>query len=446
MGFPILSAIIATPFIGAVVCLLLPSRRPEIGEGGRLRLHGGHARASPRPALAVRHPRAAPSSSSRTSAGSPRIGVRYIVGVDGISLFMVVITALLFPIGLLASEKYIAAPREGVHRVVPAARGRDHGDLPLPRPHRVLRVLGAAARPDVLPHPGMGERAARVRGDEVLHLHRGRLGVPARVHAGARVPPPGGHRRAHLRLPGARASGTASRAPPSCCCSSGSWPRSRSRRRCSRSTPGCRSCTPRRRPRARWCWPASSSRWAPTGSCASRSSCSRRPSVDLAPLMLILAVIGIIYGAIVAAMQTDLKRIIAYSSVAHMGFVVLGIFSLVGHRPRRRGVHDVSATRSPPARSSSSSACSTSGATRASSRTTAASGSSTPVLGGLFLVALFAGIGLPGFSGFIGEFLSLLGTFVVRPAVGDRRHLRRDPRRGLHAVGVPAGVHGQAVG
>ena len=41
-----------------------------------------------------------------------------------------------------------------------------------------------------------------------------------------------------------------------------------------------------------------------------------------------LAVIGIIYGAIVAAMQTDLKRVIAYSSVAHMGFVVLGIFSL----------------------------------------------------------------------------------------------------------------------
>ena len=47
-------------------------------------------------------------------------------------------------------------------------------------------------------------------------------------------------------------------------------------------------------------------------------------AVDLAPLLLVLAVIGIIYGAIVAAMQTDLKRIIAYSSVAHLGFVVLG--------------------------------------------------------------------------------------------------------------------------
>ena len=100
------------------------------------------------------------SSSSRTDRWIAALGVRYIVGVDGISIFMVAVTALLFPLGLLASEKYIDAPGQGVHRVVPAARGRDHGDLPLPRPHRVLRVLGADARPDVLPHPGMGERAA----------------------------------------------------------------------------------------------------------------------------------------------------------------------------------------------------------------------------------------------------------------------------------------------
>ena len=51
-------------------------------------------------------------------------------------------------------------------------------------------------------------------------------------------------------------------------------------------------------------------------------------SVYFAPLLLTLAVIGIIYGSIVAAMQTDAKRVIAYSSLAHMGFVILGIFSL----------------------------------------------------------------------------------------------------------------------
>ena len=51
-------------------------------------------------------------------------------------------------------------------------------------------------------------------------------------------------------------------------------------------------------------------------------------AVDLAPLLLVLAVVGITYGAIVAAMQPDLKRLIAYSSIAHLGFVVLGTFAL----------------------------------------------------------------------------------------------------------------------
>ena len=51
-------------------------------------------------------------------------------------------------------------------------------------------------------------------------------------------------------------------------------------------------------------------------------------AVDLAPLLIVLAVIGITYGAIVAAMQPNLKRIVAYSSVAHLGFVVLGVFAL----------------------------------------------------------------------------------------------------------------------
>ena len=53
-----------------------------------------------------------------------------------------------------------------------------------------------------------------------------------------------------------------------------------------------------------------------------------RASVYFAPLFLTLAVIGIVYGSIVAAMQKDAKRVIAYSSVAHMGFILLGIFSI----------------------------------------------------------------------------------------------------------------------
>ena len=136
-------------------------------------------------------------------------------------------------------------------------------------------------------------------------------------------------------------------------------------------------------------------------------------SVDLAPLLLVLAVIGIIYGAIVATMQTDLKRVIAYSSVAHMGFVVLGIFSLttigidgaaftmlshplttgalflvVGmlyERRHTREIGDVPAASG--SRHRSSAACSSSRCSPASA--------------------------CPASPGFIGEFLSLLGTFIV---------------------------------
>ena len=135
-------------------------------------------------------------------------------------------------------------------------------------------------------------------------------------------------------------------------------------------------------------------------------------AVDLAPILLVLAVIGITYGAIVAAMQPNLKRIIAYSSVAHLGFVVLGTFAftsqgisgglftmlshglttgalflLVGMLYDRRHTYELSEFR---------------GLWKA-----------VPVFGGLFVAATFASIGLPGFSGFVGEFLALLGAFLT---------------------------------
>jgi NADH-quinone oxidoreductase subunit M len=134
-------------------------------------------------------------------------------------------------------------------------------------------------------------------------------------------------------------------------------------------------------------------------------------SVDLAPILLVLAVVGIIYGAVVAAMQTDLKRVIAYSSVAHMGFVILGIFSLTVI-----GIDGAVFTMvSHPL---------TTGALfllvgmiyeRLHTREIGEMGGMwnvAPVLTGLFIAAMFAGIGLPGFSGFVGEFLSLAGAFL----------------------------------
>jgi NADH-quinone oxidoreductase subunit M len=135
-------------------------------------------------------------------------------------------------------------------------------------------------------------------------------------------------------------------------------------------------------------------------------------SVDFAPLMLTLATIGILYGAIVATMQRDLKKVVAYSSVAHLGFVVLGTFALttVG---LQGGVFTMVSHGL------------TTGALfllvgilydRRHTRQIDEFGGvwkAAPKLGGIFLIVTFASIGLPGLSGFVGEFLALIGTFVV---------------------------------
>ncbi|MDQ1467271.1 MAG: NADH-quinone oxidoreductase subunit, partial [Actinomycetota bacterium] len=135
-------------------------------------------------------------------------------------------------------------------------------------------------------------------------------------------------------------------------------------------------------------------------------------AVDLAPILLVSGVIGIVYGAIVAAMQPDLKRLIAYSSIAHLGFVVLGTFALT-----TQGLQGALFTML-------SHGLTTSALfllvgmlyDRRHTRLISDFGGlwkSVPILAGLFVAATFASIGLPGFSGFVGEFLALIGTFLT---------------------------------
>jgi NADH-quinone oxidoreductase subunit M len=136
-------------------------------------------------------------------------------------------------------------------------------------------------------------------------------------------------------------------------------------------------------------------------------------AVDLAPVLLVLATIGIIYGAVVATMQTNLKRLIAYSSVAHMGFAVLGIFALT-----TQGIEGGIFTMISHGLTTSALFLLV-GILYERRHTFAISDfgglwKSVPLLGGLFCAAAFASIGLPGFSGFIGEFLALIGTFVIQ--------------------------------
>ncbi|MDP9386780.1 MAG: NADH-quinone oxidoreductase subunit M [Actinomycetota bacterium] len=135
-------------------------------------------------------------------------------------------------------------------------------------------------------------------------------------------------------------------------------------------------------------------------------------AVDLAPLLLTLAVIGIIYGALVATVQRDLKRLVAYSSVAHLGFIVLGTFAfttqglsggvlqMVNHglstgalfllvgmiyeRRHTRQISELNGLQKP-----------------------------MPVLAAVFTVVMLSSIGLPGLNNFVGEFLVLIGAFVT---------------------------------
>ncbi len=128
------------------------------------------------------------------------------------------------------------------------------------------------------------------------------------------------------------------------------------------------------------------------------------------PLFLTLAVIGITYGAVVATMQRDLKRLVAYSSIAHLGFIVLGIFAvtrqsitggvmqminhgistgalflLVGWMYERRHTRQISELRGLQA--------------------------VAPMFAAGFMVVMLSSVGVPGLNGFVGEYLILIGSF-----------------------------------
>jgi len=133
---------------------------------------------------------------------------------------------------------------------------------------------------------------------------------------------------------------------------------------------------------------------------------------DMRPVVLSLAVVGILYGSAIACVTPDLKRLVAYSSLAQMGFITLGVMSgskiatvgavllmfnhgvitigfflIIGFIERRRGsflVKDLTGLQGP-----------------------------APVLAGLFTLVMLASIGLPGLSGFVSEYFILIGTFAT---------------------------------
>jgi NADH-quinone oxidoreductase subunit M len=133
-----------------------------------------------------------------------------------------------------------------------------------------------------------------------------------------------------------------------------------------------------------------------------------------APAIIVLSLIAIIYGAIVALVQPDLKRLVAYSSVSHMGFVTLGVFVFTQQGVQGAILQMINHGL-------------ITGALfllvgvlyeRTHDRTIAKMGglaAKMPVYVAIFGFFLFASAGLPGLSGFVGEFLTLLGTFEFSP-------------------------------
>jgi NADH-quinone oxidoreductase subunit M len=129
-----------------------------------------------------------------------------------------------------------------------------------------------------------------------------------------------------------------------------------------------------------------------------------------APYLCTLAVIGIIYGALVAMVQTDVKKLVAYSSVSHLGFVVLGIFSMTEEGVQGAIIQMVNHGLS----TGMLFLCVGVIYERRHTRDIAEFGGITnvmPKFAVLFAIAMFASVGLPGLNGFVGEFLTLIGAF-----------------------------------
>lgn len=138
-------------------------------------------------------------------------------------------------------------------------------------------------------------------------------------------------------------------------------------------------------------------------------------SSKLAWLIILLAVLGIVYGAIVAAGQTDLKRFVTFTSIAHFGFIALGVFAFTTQSIAGAALYMVNH------------GIATGLLFLVVGMLTVRGGSKlvgdyggvwkvAPILGGMFLIAALATIAMPGTNSFISEFLVLIGTFSRHPA------------------------------
>ena len=137
-------------------------------------------------------------------------------------------------------------------------------------------------------------------------------------------------------------------------------------------------------------------------------------STYFTPLVITLSVIGIVYGALLAIGQTDIKRLIAYTSISHFGFIALGVFAMTSQGQAGSTLYMINHGFSTAALFLIAGFL----IARRGSRLISDFGgvqSVAPVLAGTFLVAGLSSLALPGLSTFVSEFLVLVGTYIRYP-------------------------------
>ncbi|MFJ3790248.1 NADH-quinone oxidoreductase subunit M [Kitasatospora sp. NPDC090091] len=140
-------------------------------------------------------------------------------------------------------------------------------------------------------------------------------------------------------------------------------------------------------------------------------------SKTFAPAILVLSLIGIIYGALLAVGQKDIKRLVAYASISHFGFIIMGIFAMTSQGQSGATLYMVNHGISTAAWMLVAGFL----ISRRGSRLIADYGGVqkvAPVLAGTFLIGGLATLSLPGLAPFVSEFLVLVGTFTRYPAIG----------------------------
>ncbi|MFI5531551.1 NADH-quinone oxidoreductase subunit M [Kitasatospora sp. NPDC051853] len=140
-------------------------------------------------------------------------------------------------------------------------------------------------------------------------------------------------------------------------------------------------------------------------------------SQDFGPAILVLSLIGIVYGALLAVGQKDIKRLVAYASISHFGFIIMGVFAFTSQAQSGATLYMVNHGISTAAWMLVAGFL----ISRRGSRLIADFGGVqkvAPVLAGTFLIGGLATLSLPGLAPFVSEFLVLVGTFAKYPVVG----------------------------